>query len=134
MIEINNLHLNLFIGSTGPESDISSIAPTKPQDESSIVLESTSGESGSSNQDIGNQQNTPQPLIQDNQQSTPDHENNNENGGVINAVVGGIAEGLGDVFGTSDPNPLNGLNALNVDLGPVLDAVATLLRGPRPVH
>ena len=57
------------------------------------------------------------------QQST----SNGENGGVINAVVGGIADGLGDVFGTDGPNPIHGLN---VDLGPVLDAVATLLRGP----
>ena len=45
-------------------------------------------------------------------------------GGIVNAVVGGIADGLG-VFG--DDSPVSGLQ---VDLGPVLDAVATLLRGP----
>ena len=50
---------------------------------------------------------------------------------MINAVVGGIAEGLGDVFGTNSPGTINSpINGLNVDLGPVLDAVATLLRGP----
>ncbi|CAB4053973.1 unnamed protein product [Lepeophtheirus salmonis] len=47
-------------------------------------------------------------------------------GGVINAVVGGIAEGLGGVFGGGN----NNVGGLKVDLGPVLDAVATLLRGP----
>ena len=48
-------------------------------------------------------------------------------GGIINAVVGGIADGLG--LGNNDNDgPLS--SGIQVDLGPVLDAVATLLRGP----
>ena len=43
------------------------------------------------------------------------------NNNIIDAVVGGIADGFGGVFSG---------NAPNVALGPVLDAVATLLKGP----
>ena len=49
-------------------------------------------------------------------------------GGIINAVVGGIADGLG--LGSSNNDDSAIPSGLNVDLGPVLDAVATLLRGP----
>ena len=48
-------------------------------------------------------------------------------GSFVDAVVGGIADGLG--LGDSVNNG-QGVGGLNVDLGPVLDAVATLLRGP----
>ena len=48
---------------------------------------------------------------------------NKPSGGLIDNVVSGIASGLG---GGSN----NGIGGLQVDLGPVLDAVATLLRGP----
>ena len=48
-------------------------------------------------------------------------------GGFVDAVVGGIADGLGLDSGAIGDG---GVGGLNVDLGPVLDAVATLLRGP----
>ena len=49
--------------------------------------------------------------------------NNPSSGGIINNVVNGIASGIGG-------GANNGIGGLQVDLGPVLDAVATLLRGP----
>jgi hypothetical protein len=57
---------------------------------------------------------------QDNVNNSP-----STSGGLIDNVVSGIASGLG---GGGSSN--NGIGGLQVDLGPVLDAVATLLRGP----
>lgn len=59
--------------------------------------------------------------------TSDDNNDNNGGGGIINAVVGGIADGLG--LGGNDDGPLSS-SGIQVDLGPVLDAVATLLRGP----
>merc|ERR1712008_574283 len=65
----------------------------------------------------------------DNNNDNNQNDNNNNNsggGGVINAVVGGVADTLG--LGNNNDGPLG--SGIQVDLGPVLDAVATLLRGP----
>ena len=97
-------------GSDGGSSSLE-ISPSKPQDtdgqdtsEAANVIEGASGSQGSAG---GSDESTTE-------------------GGFVNAVVGGIADGLGFGTGNGD-NPVSGLN---VDLGPVLDAVATLLRGP----
>ena len=52
---------------------------------------------------------------------TPDTSESEESGGLLGAVVGGLSNAL---------NPQDPPAGLQVDLGPVLDAVATLLRGP----
>lgn len=118
-------------GSNG--GDIASISPSKPQEQANQVAnvdEAGGISSGQAGGDEGSQSSQNNEVTESSvdQQTTP---SDGENGGVINAVVGGIAEGLGDVFGTNSPGTINSpINGLNVDLGPVLDAVATLLRGP----
>ncbi|XP_059094524.1 uncharacterized protein LOC131889443 [Tigriopus californicus] len=74
--------------------------------------QSISGGSEVSNQGIDPSPSSPSTTTPGNGES-----DGTSSGGVIDAVVGG----LGEVFGGATPN---------VNLGPVLDAVATLLRGP----
>ena len=54
-------------------------------------------------------------------ENSPAEDSDSFTNGLLGAVVGGISSAL-------IPKPQN--NGVNVDLGPVLDAVATLLRGP----
>ncbi len=117
-----NLPDNGPIGIVPPNTD--EIRPSRPteqggtQDEA-LVAPANSDQSTSSN--------TPGDLDTAQSQNTNNNENSNNSGnqgGIINAVVGGIADGLG----LGDSGDVS--SGIQVDLGPVLDAVATLLRGP----
>ena len=59
-----------------------------------------------------------------NNSNNDEEESNSNSGGISNGLFGAVVGGLS---GALLPKPDDGLN---VDLGPVLDAVATLLRGP----
>lgn len=119
-----NLPENGPLGITPPPSE--EIKPSRPVTDPDEALVAPQQPGGSQ------QAQNPQPADLDTSQSQTSNSNsNNDNnngggGGIINAVVGGIADGLG--LGNDDDGPV--ASGIQVDLGPVLDAVATLLRGP----
>ena len=123
-----------------PPEDPSAIRPSKPvtDDNKNDAIEISSG-SGSGSQPIdldtsqsqssssgSSNSNTANSNANDSNTNDDSQETSSNGGGIINAVVGGIADGLG-LGGSSDDDVSSGIQ---VDLGPVLDAVATLLRGP----
>ena len=124
-----------------PPKDPSAIKPSKPVTDKNDAVEigsnsgSDSGSSGSSQPvDLETSQSQSSSSGSSNSNTNTNADTNTDNqetsstngGGIINAVVGGIADGLGLGGGNSDDD----VSGIQVDLGPVLDAVATLLRGP----
>ena len=131
-----NLPVNGAGGITPPpsSSEVTDIKPSRPvnNDDEALVAPEIGGTT-QPRPDFGGNPPTDLDTSQsqqsgNNQASAEDNNNSNGGGGIINAVVGGIADGLGLGGSNNDDGPLS--SGIQVDLGPVLDAVATLLRGP----
>ena len=140
-----NLPVNGAGGITPPPSEVTTIKPSRPvsnADEALVAPEAggttqprpefganppTDLDTSQSQQTSNNGNNQATGSSSGSSSSSDDNNDNNGGGGIINAVVGGIADGLGLGGGNDDGLSSSGIQ---VDLGPVLDAVATLLRGP----